>query len=115
MILSDLAGLAGAGWAVRRRGVDRGHLRALLEPVTGRSHLTQRERRLASAVDRLLRSGGVGCLDRAAIVTEFLRDRGVAATIRLTVSAAQPNRAHAETEVGGESLRPDRPDHVVMR
>jgi hypothetical protein len=114
VILQDLAGLAEAGWVVRR-GVDGRRLRALLDPVPGRSQLTAREHRLASAADGLMRTGRVGCLDRAAIVTEFLRGRGVAARIRLTVSAAQPNRAHAETEVGGEPLHPDRSDHVVLR
>jgi hypothetical protein len=115
MIVADLAGLAEVGWAVRQRGLGHDYLRALIDPVPGRSHLTPRERRLLNAADGLLRSGRVGCLNRAAILTEFLRRRGVAARIRLTVSAAQPNLAHAETEVGGEPLRPDRPDHVVLR
>ena len=115
MILTDFAGLAVSGWAVRRRGVDRHRLRALLDPVPGRPHLTVGERRLASAADVLMRSGRVGCLDRAAVVTEFLRSRGVAAKIQLTVSAVRPDRAHAETEVGGTALRPGRTDQVVLR
>jgi hypothetical protein len=102
---------------VRRRvTADGDFLRAMIDPISrGRATLTFQERRDALRVDSTLRLLGVRCLWRAAIVTEQLRRRGVAANVVLAVSAGDPRRAHAECEVGGHSLRPLSEDSVRLR
>jgi Transglutaminase-like superfamily len=111
-----VAGLISVGAMVVRRETASGHeLSRLIEPCGGRTTLTPVERRFAKDADRLLRLGGTRCLRRAAVITEVLRRKGVDARIRLTVSAAHPNRAHAEIQIGEDPLRPDRHGHVVLR
>ena len=65
--------------------------------------------------DAMLRRLGVRCLWRAAVVTEQLRLEGVAAHVRLMVSPRDPSRAHAECEVGGQTLRATTEDWIHLR
>jgi hypothetical protein len=102
---------------LRRRVIaDGDFLREMIDPISrGRATLTFQERRDALRADSTLRHVGVKCLWRAAIVTEQLRRKGVAANVVLVVSAEDPRRAHAECDVGGHSLRPLREDSVRLR
>jgi hypothetical protein len=106
------AGMLYLGRRVRRPP---GYPGTLLEASTGRGSLSADERRLALGCDAALRRLGVRCLRRAAVVSEMLRRRGIAARIRLSVSAADPRHAHAEVEVGEVALRPEVPGRVVLR
>ena len=91
-------------------------LRSMIDPAPGgRDVLTAQERVDALRVDAMLARLGVRCLWRAAIVVEVLRTRGIAANIAITVSATDPERAHAESEVGGMPLRSPAPDSVRLR
>lgn len=92
---------------VRRRLIaPRDYLSQLLSPAgRGRQWLTVEERRAAVRSDAVLRRAGIACLWRSAIVTEMLRRRGVAARIRLSVNLNDPRLAHAECEVGEETIR----------
>ncbi len=99
----------------RRRVVGRRRfLAAMIAPVDGRQELSGRDRRDALGVDAMLRRLGVACLWRAAIVTDMLRERGVAARISLSVGGSGSTLGHAEAEVGGVSLRPH-PGGALLR
>ena len=105
-----------AQYAVRRPFARAGYMRSLIaQPASGSTRLSDADRRDALRVDTMLRLLGVRCLWRSAIVTELLRDRGVAASIGITVSTADPRKAHAECEVGGAPLRPYASDTVRLR
>jgi hypothetical protein len=84
-------------------------------PLRGRGDLKSEERIDALRGDAILARLGVRCLWRSAIVVEGLRRRGVAATIGISVSVDDPQRAHAECEVGGISLRDADSDSVRLR
>jgi hypothetical protein len=88
---------------------------SLLTEASGTRDLSDRQRDRARGIDGMLRRLGVRCLWRAAIVTETLRREGVAARIRLSVSASDPRKAHAECEVGGQALRSTGDDMVTLR
>ena len=101
---------------MRRRAIRRPrYFQHLISEPPGRSELTSYERRLSLVVDAMLRRAGVGCLWRAAVVTETLRRRGIAAHIRLSVATTDPTQAHAESEVGGLALLPHPAGHVLLR
>jgi hypothetical protein len=101
---------------VRRRPFGDPFLKAMIEPThVGALEMLPTERRDALRADAMLRRLGVRCLWRAAIVTEQLRDAGVAAHVGITVSSRDPRRAHAECEVHGEPIRPYRSDSVRLR
>ncbi len=102
-------------YLARRPRGSRRHINALLAECAGRDILSPGERQLAVGVDAALRRLGVRCLWRAAVVTEMLRRRGVAARVRLSVTAEDARRAHAESEVGGVPLRAEAPGRVVLR
>lgn len=103
-------------WYVLRRPFgSRAHLKELLGESEGRERLSIDELRNARGADAALRRMGVRCLWRAAVVTEMLRRRGVAARVRLTVAAVHPGRAHAEVEVGGALLHPLEPGMIPLR
>jgi hypothetical protein len=106
---------AGLRYVARRLRRPPGYPRSLLRRATGRETLSLDERRLALGCDAALRRLGVRCLWRAAVVAEMLRRRGIAARIRLSVAADDPRHAHAETEVGGVTIRPQAPGRVVLR
>ncbi len=101
--------------ALRRLRTSPRQLRALLSDGSGRAPLTRDERRVATGVDAALRRLGVRCLWRAVVVTELLRRRGVAARVRLSISATDPSDGHAEVEVGGVPLRATPSEHVALR
>lgn len=103
-----------ARYATRRVVGRRPYLVSMIEPADGRHSLTLEERRKALVVDAMFRRVGVRCLWRAAVVTEMLRRRGVAARIALSVGGSGTTLGHAETEVGGESLRPH-PGGALLR
>lgn len=105
------------GRYVRRRPFGgRPYLRSMIDPPAGgSSELSERGRRDALRADAMLRRLGVRCLWRAAIVTEQLRDVGVAAQIGISVATREPRRAHAECEVGGAPLRPHDTGSVRLR
>jgi hypothetical protein len=77
--------------------------------------MTRDERRGAIGVDTLLRRLGVRCLWRAAVTTEFLQRRGVAAKIQLSVKPGRRRLAHAECEVGGHPMRSVDPQSAILR
>jgi hypothetical protein len=91
------------------------HLRSLLAEADGRPDPTPEERREALATEAALRRLGVRCLWRSAVVTEMLRRQGLASRIRISMHEDDPGRAHAEVEVAGIPLRPDRPGQVILR
>jgi hypothetical protein len=93
----------------------RRRLPALVLPVAGRSILQREERRLVLGVDGALRRLGIRCLRRAVIVAEMLRRRGVAARVELSVAIESPVEAHAEVEVGGQTLRRSPSKWVTLR
>ena len=97
---------AGRGW----------YLASMIDqPAHGSLEFNERSRRDAARADAMLRRLGIRCLWRAAIVTEQLRDEGVAARVGISVSARDPRRAHAECEVDGEPLRPHGAGSVRLR
>jgi hypothetical protein len=101
-------------YATRRVVGRRGYLTSMIEPADGRQELSAQDRRDALVVDAMLRRLGVRCIWRAAIVTDMLRRRGVAARIALSVGGTGSTFGHAEAEVGGESLRPH-PGGALLR
>ena len=106
-------------WAMSRYATHRvvgrrQYLASMIEPADGRHSLAAEERREALVVDAILRRVGVRCLWRAAVVTEMLRFRGIAARIALSVGGSGSTLGHAEAEVGGESLRPH-PGGALLR
>jgi Transglutaminase-like superfamily len=90
-------------------------LAALVRPATGRATLTLDERRLVAGVDAALRRLGVRCLRRAVILTDMLRQRGVAARVQISVARESPREAHAEVEIGGVPVRATAPGWVMLR
>lgn len=90
-------------------------LRPLLEPGPGRSQLTAEERRLALAAESGMRRLGIKCLARSVVIGRMLRRRGVAASVDVSVAAADPKQAHAEVSVGGRTLRPLPPNSISFR
>lgn len=106
---------AAARLTVRSMRIPRSTMRALLADAPGRETLSAQERRLASGVDGAMRRLGVRCLRRSVVVAEMLRRRGIAARVRLSVDPSHPRHAHAEVEVGGESLGPRVPGMVPLR
>jgi hypothetical protein len=106
--------LDGAVTYVRRRiRHDADYFSVLLSDAYGSTALPTADRRMALGIDAMLRRVRVRCLWRSAVVTEILRRRGFAARVRLSV-AADRAKAHAECEVGGESLRPHPPNYVLL-
>jgi hypothetical protein len=102
-------------YARRRTRAGHDYLREMLaDPPPGATVLTPAQRRRALRTDATLRRLGVRCLWRSAVVTEVLRDQGVAARIGLSVSKHDPRRAHAECEVDGTPLRPHGTDAVRL-
>jgi hypothetical protein len=89
--------------------------RMLAEPPPGRDVLGVDEKLVALRWDSLLRRFGVHCLWRAAVVTDMLRNRGVQSRVRLSVSRSNPSHAHAECEVGDQSLHSMHVDMVPFR
>jgi hypothetical protein len=103
-------------YAWRRVISGRTFLEEMIRPVSsGRPELAPEERRDALRADAMLRRLGVRCLWRSAIVTQQLRQRGVAARVGLAVWIRDPRRAHAECEVGGQPLRPHHDDMIPLR
>jgi hypothetical protein len=102
-------------YIVRRPYASRLHVRKMIEEIPGRSWLSEQEHRSALDADALLRRLGVRCLWRAMVVTEMLRRRGISARVRLSIALTSPREAHADAEVDGSALRPERADHVVLR
>ena len=109
--------LAEGGWIYARRRISAppGYLADLLADAEGRDEMTRDERRGALGIDSMLRRLGVRCLWRAAITTEFLRRRGVAAKIQLSVKPGGKRLAHAECEVAGWAMRGPGHDSVILR
>ena len=92
------------------------YLRAMMAPAEAGTHaLTETARRDALRSDVALRSVGVRCLWRSAVVAELLRETGFAAHVGFSVSTNDPRRAHAECEVGGVPLRPHDAESVRLR
>lgn len=102
-------------YAYRRMFHESDHLQSMLTDVDGRRVVTREEAREALVTDAALRRLGVRCLWRSAVVTEIMRRRGIASRIRISMHPRHPRRAHAEVEVGGTPLRPDRPGQVILR
>jgi hypothetical protein len=88
----------------------------MIDPaLVGATSMTTAQRTDALRADAMLRRLGIRCLWRSAIVTEQLRDSGVAARVGISVSTQDPLRAHAECEVAGEPLRPHEDGSVRLR
>ena len=101
-------------YVTRRVMGRRRYLVSMIEPEDGRRELSSNERRDVLVVDAMFRRLGVRCLWRAAVVTDVLRRRGVGARVALSVGGSGSTLAHAEAEVGGESLRPH-PGGALLR
>jgi hypothetical protein len=102
-------------YARRRAFGGRPYVRSMLDPaLVGAPSMTSAQRTDALRADAILRRLGIRCLWRSAIVTEQLRDSGVAARVGISISARDPRRAHAECEVAGEPLRPHDEESVRL-
>jgi hypothetical protein len=107
--------LHGAVLYARRRVIGRRRFLAdMIAPVDGRQELPGPDRHDALGVDAMFRRLGVGCLWRAAVVTDMLRQRGIGARISLSVGGSGSTLGHAEAEVGGVPLRPH-PGGALLR
>ena len=105
-----------ARYATRRSTGGAAFIRSMLDAhPPGRGEIRVHERELALRTDTTLRTLGVRCLWRAAIVTDLLRSNGVAAHVGLVVSSVDPRKAHAECEVNGMPLRPFDAGSVKLR
>lgn len=104
------AGLRYARFKTERPGPA---LQKLLD-ASGRTSLSDDERRFALRADAGMRRLGIACLARSVVVARMLRRRGVAATVSLSVAAGAPRSAHAEVAVGNGPLRPHPEGNVLF-
>lgn len=101
-------------YGVRRARGGRSFLASMINPVDGRIEFSPDERRRALVVDAMFRKLGVRCLWRAAVLTDLLRDEGVAAHVTLSVGGNGSTLAHAEVSIGDVTLRPH-PGGALLR
>jgi hypothetical protein len=118
--VSDLGKRVGAALEagfllIRTRLGSRDRLKELIHESSGRQMLSPRERRIALGMDARMQRLRVSCLWRAAVVTQMLRRRGVAARMRISMTRQRPYIAHAAVEVAGRAIEGDAADEVVLR
>ncbi len=117
MTLADLPVIVEAGFDYARYRLRRPNraVHSLIRAPGGRTQLSDAERLLVRKADLGLQRLGVRCLGRAVVTARMLSRRHVAASISLSVAAADPRSAHAELAVGGRALRPHPEGHVLFR